>query len=235
MRFTIEEAEREGRGTSIILHLKEDQKQFAHDWTLKSLIARYADYVSHPIELPVEHHTEEEDAEETTVETTWEQINEASALWQRSAEDVTDEQYEAFYKHLTHDFEAPLTHTHFKLEGTQQFKGLLFVPARPTQDLFDPNATHGVRLYVKRVFIMENCEELIPKWMRFVRGVVDSDDLPLNVSRELLQDSRAVSVIQKQVIKKVLQMLESLAKEDSRELRDLLGRVWKGPQRGPAL
>lgn len=213
--FTIEPTEFDGRGTRITLHLKEDQTQYTQEWTLRNLVSRYADYVSHSIELPVEHHEPGEDGEEGSTEVRWEQINEASALWQRPADEVTDEQYNAFYKHLSVDYAEPLARTHFRLEGTQQFTGLLFVPANPPYDLFDPNAQHGVRLYVKRVFIMENCEDLIPRWLRFVRGVVDSDDLPLNVSRELLQDSRAVRVIQKQVIKKVLQMLSDLAKNDA--------------------
>lgn len=213
--FTIEPTKYEGRGTRITLHLKEDQTQYTQEWTLRNLVSRYADYVSHSIELPVEHHEPGEEGEEGTTEMRWEQINEASALWQRPADEITDEQYNAFYKHLSVDYTEPLARTHFRLEGTQQFTGLLFVPANPPYDLFDPNAQHGVRLYVKRVFIMENCEDLMPRWLRFVRGVVDSDDLPLNVSRELLQDSRAVRVIQKQVIKKVLQMLSELAKNDA--------------------
>lgn len=228
--FVVEPAEYEGRGTRIVLHLKEDQNQFTQDWTIRNLVSRYADYVSHSIELPVEHQEPGEEGEEPKVEMRWEQINEASALWQRPISEISDEQYNDFYKHQNADYEEPLTRTHFRLEGTQQFTGLLFLPARPAHDLFDPNGQHGVRLYVKRVFIMENCEDLVPRWMRFVRGVVDSDDLPLNVSRELLQDSRAVRVIQKQVVKKVIQMLENFASEDEEkylQFWDGFGRVLK--------
>lgn len=213
--FTVEPAEREGRGTTIVLHLKEDQQDFLDTWRLRQVISRYADYVSHRIELPVERYESPEDKEdddqalEPTIE--FEQVNEASALWQRSPSEVTKEQYDEFYKHLSRDWAEPLAHTHFSMEGTQLFKGLLFIPSTPPMDLFDPDSQHGIRLYVKRVLIMEDCKELLPRWLRFVRGVIDSDDLPLNVSRELLQDSRAVRVIQKQIVKKVLQLLEELA------------------------
>lgn len=209
--FTVEPAERDTRGTTIILHLKEDQRDFLNTWRLRQVISRYADYVSHRIEMPVARDNDEDEQDDSSVE--FEQVNEASALWQRSSSEITDEQYNEFYKHLTHDWSEPLAKTHFSVEGTQLFKGLLFIPSNPPMDLFDPESQHGIRLYVKRVFIMEDCKELLPRWMRFVRGVVDSDDLPLNVSRELLQDSRAVRVIQKQIVKKVLQLLEELAQE----------------------
>lgn len=216
--FTVEPAAREGRGTTIVLYLKDDQQDFLDTWRLRQVISRYADYVSHRIELPVERYespedsdTDEDQALEPTVE--FEQVNEASALWQRSPSEVTKEQYNEFYKHLSRDWAEPLAHTHFSMEGTQLFKGLLFVPSTPPMDLFDPDSQHGIRLYVKRVLIMEDCKELLPRWLRFVRGVIDSDDLPLNVSRELLQDSRAVRVIQKQIVKKVIQLLEELATE----------------------
>jgi molecular chaperone HtpG len=141
----------------------------------------------------------------------FEQVNEASALWQRSPDEITEEQYEDFYKHVAGDWEPPLAHTHFKIEGMQMFTGLLYVPTRQPFDLFEPEVRHGVRLYVRRVFIMDNAEELVPKWLRFVRGVVDSADLPLNVSRELLQDSRLVRTMRKQVTKKTLEMLQDVA------------------------
>ena len=219
--YTIEAADRAGRGTSVILHLKEDQDEYLNRWRLKTLINRYADYVSHSIELP----TESEDGE---VE--WEQVNAASALWRRPVDDISDEQYAEFYKHLTHDWQAPLRHTHFRLEGMQQFTGLLFLPGQPPFDMYTPETEHGIRLYVKRVFIMEDCKELLPRWLRFMRGVVDSDDLPLNVSREMLQDSRAVRVIEKQVIKKTFAMLEEMAKdapEDYEKFWEMFGRVLK--------
>lgn len=223
--YTIEESDREGRGTSIVLHLKEDQQEYLRSWRIKNLVQRYADYVSHRIEMPAEGGEGEEDAAEE-----FSQINTASALWRRSASEITDEQYDEFYKHLTHDWETPLTRSHFRIEGMQQFTGLLFVPGQAPFDMFTPEGKHGVRLYVKRVFIMEDCKELLPQWLRFIKGVVDSDDLPLNVSRELLQDSRLVRTIEKQVVKKAIAMLEKLAKDSSEDYLkfwDMFGRVLK--------
>ena len=214
--FTVEPAERATRGTSITLHLKEDQKEFLQEWRLRELVTQYSDYVNHPIKLQVKKTTGEGDAQKT--ETQLEVVNKASALWQRSKSEITDEQYQEFYKHLTHDWEAPLAWTHFRTEGNQVFTGLLFLPKNPP---FDLNAAQqrGVRLFVKRVLIMDRCEEMLPQWLRFVRGVVDSDDLPLNVSRELLQDSAVVQAIRKHVTKKTLDMLEKLAKDKPEDYR----------------
>ena len=209
--FTIEPAEREEAGTSIVLHLKEDQAEFSKPWKLRELIRRYSDFISYPIEMQVETKGEGEEAPSLK----FERINEASAVWTRAEKDITKEQYEEFYRHVSHDWEPPLAKTHFKVEGTQLFTGLLYLPKRPPFDLLSPESKHGVRLYVKRVFIMDNCEELLPRWLRFVRGVIDSDDLPLNVSRELLQDSALVRTIRKQVIRRVLDMIASVAKDDA--------------------
>jgi molecular chaperone HtpG len=216
--FTIEPAERAQRGTTITLHLKEDQREWEEGWRLRDLIQRYADFIHHKIEMPVPVQLDED--EENPVidaETAWEQVNAGNALWQRSPSDITDEQYQECYRHVSHDWEPSLTHTHFTIEGTQQFKGLLFIPRRAPFDLFDPDAKRGVRLYVKRVFILEDARELMPPWLRFVRGIIDSDDLPLNVSRELLQDSRLVKTIRKQAVKKVLTCLEELAEQKAEE------------------
>ncbi|AKF83464.1 heat shock protein 90 [Myxococcus fulvus 124B02] len=208
--FTVEPAERAARGTSVILHLKEDQKEFLDEWRVRSLITQYSDYVGHPIKLQVTKTTGTGDDAKT--ESSLEVVNKASALWQRAKSDITDEQYQEFYKHLTHDWEKPLAWTHFKADGNQQFTGLLFLPQNPPFDL-NAQQQRGVRLFVKRVFIMDRCEELVPQWLRFVRGVIDSDDLPLNVSRELLQDSQVVRAIRKHVVKKSLDLLEKLAKD----------------------
>ncbi len=223
--FTVEPAERTERGTAIVLHLKEDQKEFLDTWRLRSLITQYSDYVGHPIRLRVEKESDVVDARtgEKAKSFEWETVNKASALWQRPKSDITDEQYQEFYKHLTHDYEAPLAWTHFKTDGTQQFTGLLFLPKHPPFDL-DERKRRGVRLFVKRVFIMDDCEELLPQWLRFVRGVVDSDDLPLNVSRELLQDSAVVRSIRKHVVKKTLDLLEKLAKDKPEDYRTF----WQG-------
>lgn len=197
--FTVEPAERATRGTSVVLHLRKEHQEFLTPFRLRELVRRYSDFVSHPIRLPGK------DGDET--------INRASALWQRPRSEVTAEQYEELYKHLTHDAAAPLAHTHFQIEGTQQFSGLLYLPRAEDHDFFADDRKRGIRLFVKRVFIMEDCEQLLPPWLRFVRGVVDSDDLPLNVSRETLQDSSIVRAIKRQVVKKVLDLLDEVEKE----------------------
>ena len=171
---------------------------------------RYSDYVSHPIKLRTTKQVGEDAAE-----VNWEMINKAGALWKRPKSDIDDEQYNEFYKHLTNDWEAPMARAHFTIEGSQLFTGLVFIPTNPPFDLFDRDQKHGVRLYVKRVFIMDDCESLLPVWLRFVRGIVDSDDLPLNVSREVLQDDKMVRVIKKGVTKKVLDVIEQLASDDA--------------------
>jgi molecular chaperone HtpG len=219
--FTIEPAEHPSRGTSVTLHLREDQREFVEEWRLRGLVTRYSDYVSHPIRLLVtktEGHGA--DAKETT---SLEQVNRASALWQRPKSEITDEQYDELYKHLSHDTEAPLARTHFKVEGTQEFAALLFVPRSPPFELRMSQKARGIRLFVKRVLIMEECEELLPEWLRFVRGVVDSDDLPLNVSREVLQDSQAARTIKKQLVKATLDVLDGLATDKLEDYKSFWG------------
>ncbi|HEX5656215.1 MAG TPA: molecular chaperone HtpG [Polyangiales bacterium] len=217
--FTIEPSERTERGTAVVLHLKEEHKDLLSAWKVRELVTRYSDYVSYPIEL----------AQEKDGAQTFERINQASALWTRPAKEITDEQYQEFYKHLTHDWEPPLARKHFRVEGSQEFTGLVFIPKRPPFDLFSPEERHGVRLHVKRVFIMDDCKELLPRWLRFVRGVVDSEDLPLNVSREILQDSKLVRIIRKQVVKQVLDLLDEVARDRPEDYKEL----WKNY--GPVL
>ncbi len=200
--FSIDQAERDAVGTSIVLHLKKESLEYADPYRLRQLVERYSDYLSYPIELL-----------KTGTEAEFEPINRGTALWQRSPKEVSAEQYDELYKHLTHDWEPPLAHRHFRIEGTQEFSGLVYVPGRAQVDLFEPDAKHGVRLHVRRVLIMESCEELLPRWLRFARGVVDSEDLPLNVSREVLQDSKIVRTIKKQVQNQVLDALGDLAKD----------------------
>jgi molecular chaperone HtpG len=220
--FTLEPADRDEIGTSVVLHLKPEHEEFSREWRLRELVERYSDFVAQPIELLVKRKEgTDKDAPETFK---YEAVNKASALWMRSEKDVTDEQYNEFYKHLTHDWEPPLARLHFHVEGTQMFSGLLYVPKRPPFDLGNPEWKHGVRLYVRRVFIMDNCEELMPRWLRFVRGVIDSDDLPLNVSRELLQDSATVRTIKKQVIRRVLDLLNKLQADKPEEYLDFWGK-----------
>jgi molecular chaperone HtpG len=200
--FTIESAQRDGRGTDIVLHLKEDCAEYLQAWQLQNLVRKYSDYVRHPIRMP----------RQKDGKTEWDTVNQANALWTRSKSDIGDEQYREFYRHLAHDWTDPLAWTHFRVEGTQSLTGLLFLPSKAPLDLFE-RKNQGVRLFVKRVFIMEDCQELLPEWLRFVRGVVDSEDLPLNVSREILQQDRVTRQIRKQVVKKTLTLLEELAKE----------------------
>ncbi|HEX3775734.1 MAG TPA: molecular chaperone HtpG [Polyangiaceae bacterium] len=209
--FSIEPAERAEAGTSIVLHLKDDQKEFLSEGRLRELVRRYSDYIGHPIELEITAKAKDG----ATKEPSFERINQASALWQRSPSEVSAEQYAEFYRHLTHDYEPPLAHRHFKVEGTQLFAGLLFLPKHAPFDLYDPAAKHGIRLHVRRVFVMDDCAELLPNFLRFIRGVVDSEDLPLNVSREILQDSKLVRVIRKQVVNHSLAMIEELAGKDA--------------------
>ena len=204
--FQIAPAGRVESGTSVVLHLREDQRGLLTSWRLEELVRKYSDYVHFPIELRLAR--QKDDAAPA-----YKTINRGSPLWQRAAGDILPDQYDELYRHIAHDTEPPLAHDHFKVEGTQEFVGLLYVPRRAPFDLFNPDAKKGLRLYVKRVFILEDAEEILPRWLRFVRGVIDSEDLPLNVSRELLQDSRVTKVIKKQVQKHVLDTLAKLALE----------------------
>ncbi|MHC5064320.1 MAG: molecular chaperone HtpG [Planctomycetota bacterium] len=221
--FQIEESEKGSRGTNIILHLKEGCDEHLSEWSLKSLIRKYSDYVRYPIRLQVERSKEiegekDEDGKPKTEQVKeWETVNQANALWTRPKSEITQEQYDEFYKHLSHDWQEPLTHSHFKIEGTQELSGLLFVPKTAPMDLFE-RKNHGLRLFIKRVFIMDDCEELLPDWLRFMRGIVDSEDLPLNVSRELLQQDRVTKAIRKQITVKSLALIEDLAKEGETEV-----------------
>lgn len=202
--FRIEPAlEWERRGTNIELKLKDEFKEFLDPWRLRELIRKYSDFVSFPIKLLTDEKKEDG----------FEVINRAGALWKRPKHEITDTDYEEFYKHIAHDWEAPLDRVHFQVEGTIGLTGLLFIPKHPARDLFDPEGKRGVRLYVRRVFIMEDCEHILPRYLRFIRGVVDSDDLPLNVSRELLQEDKVVRSIRKTVTAKILGAIEKLASD----------------------
>ncbi|MDY0014098.1 MAG: molecular chaperone HtpG [Rhodocyclaceae bacterium] len=219
--YTVEPLTRAARGTEIILHLREDQAELLSAWKLKSLIRKYSDHIVQPIVMKKEEWDEEKKAQVTTDED--ETVNQANALWTRAKNDITEDEYKAFYKHVGHDFEEPLAWTHSRVEGRQEYTQLLYVPAHAPFDLWDRNARHGIKLYVKRVFIMDDAEKLMPSYLRFVRGVVDSADLPLNVSREILQQSKDIDTIRAGCTKKVLGLLDDLAENQ----KDQYATFWK--------
>lgn len=210
--YTVEMVEKATRGTDVTLHLREGEDEFLGAWKLKSIIRKYSDHITLPIVMKKEEWNQEKGEQELTEED--ETVNQANALWVRAKTDITDEQYKEFYKHVAHDFEDPLAWTHARVEGKQEYTQLLYIPARAPFDLWDRNARHGIKLYVRRVFIMDDAEQLMPLYMRFVRGVVDSNDLPLNVSREILQQSKDIDGIRSGCTRKVLGMLEDLAESD---------------------
>jgi molecular chaperone HtpG len=202
--FTVESLRRKKRGTEVVLHLKDDAVEFANGYRLREIIKRYSDHIATPIEMPKEG----EDA------SGYELVNTATALWVRNKKDISDDEYKAFYKHIAHDFEDPVTWIHTKAEGKLEYTTVFFVPGRAPFDLFDRDAKRGVKLYVQRVFIMDDAEQLLPNYLRFVRGIVDSNDLPLNISREILQRNKAIDSIRAASTRKILGLFESLAKGD---------------------
>ncbi|MEY2860513.1 MAG: hypothetical protein RL392_971 [Pseudomonadota bacterium] len=223
--FEVETITREARGTSVILHLRDDAQDYAQAWKVKGIINKYSDHISLPIQMEKEEWKDGEliNASDENggrqpggmVKTgEWETVNKANAIWARAKKDISQEQYDDFYKQISHDFEAPLAHTHNRVEGSTEYTQLLYIPGKAPMDLYNREKSAGVKLYVKRVFIMDDAEALLPTYLRFVKGVVDSADLPLNVSRELLQESRDVKAIREGCTKRVLGMLEDLAKHD---------------------
>ena len=224
--FTVETVEKAARGTEITLHLREGQDDLLDGTRLRAIIRRYSDHIVQPILMPKE---EWKDGKQEKVEGD-ETVNQASALWARAKGDIKDEEYKEFYKHVGHDFEDPLAWVHARVEGRQEYTQLLYIPSRAPFDLWDRNARHGVKLYVRRVFIMDDAEQLLPAYLRFVRGVVDSSDLPLNVSREILQESKDIEAIRAGCSKKVLGLLEGLVeneKEKYAQFWKAFGRVLK--------
>ena len=238
--FTLETVEKATRGTEITLHLRKDEDEFLNDWQLKSIIRKYSDHITLPIVMNKTEWKEGEEGADGTKQPgemvatdELETINKASALWARNKNDISPDEYNEFYKHVSHDYENPLGYTHSRVEGKQEYISLLYIPSKAPFDLYDRERRHGIKLYVKRVFIMEDAEKLMPQYLRFVRGVIDSADLPLNVSREILQDSRDVDAIKNGSVKKVLGLLEDLAKDkpdDYAKFWSEFGRVLKeGP------
>ena len=223
--FSIETVEKAGRGTDVTLHLREGEDEFLSGWKLRQTIRKYSDHITLPILMKKEEWSEEKKEQVETDEE--ETVNQASALWARPKSEISDEQYKAFYKHVAHDFEDPLAYAHAKVEGKQEYTQLLYIPQHAPFDLWDRNARHGIQLYVRRVFIMDDAERLMPLYLRFVRGVVDSNDLPLNVSREILQESKDIEAIRGGCVKRVLGLLESLADSEEAEEKEKYAKFWQ--------
>ncbi|MDH5191461.1 MAG: molecular chaperone HtpG [Gammaproteobacteria bacterium] len=227
--YTLETVEKPTRGTEIVLHLREGEDEFLEAYRLRSIIKKYSDHISLPIVMKSQNNDsgneEKKDEDET--------VNSASALWSRSKTDISDEEYNEFYKHVGHDFQDPLTHIHSRVEGKTEYTSLLYIPSRAPFDLWDQNHQHGIKLYVRRVFIMDDADQLMPRYLRFVKGVMDSDDLPLNVSREILQHNKVIDSMRSGSIKKVLGALEDMARKDDEKYKTFwkeFGRVMKeGP------
>ncbi|XVW81518.1 molecular chaperone HtpG [Candidatus Profftella armatura] len=224
--FTIETINKTNRGTDITLYLRSKEEEYLSSWKLKSIIRKYSDHISFPIKMYKE--TWDEEKKETVISNNeFEVINQASALWARGKSEITDEQYIEFYKHISHDFEKPLIYTHNHVEGRNEYIQLLYIPSRAPYDLWDRNKRNGIKLYVKRVFIMDDAEQLLPTYLRFVKGVIDSNNLPLNVSREILQESRDVKVIREGSTKRILNILEDLSTSNDKEKIIKYANFWK--------
>ena len=227
--FTLETVEKTSKGTEIVLHLKEDMSEFLEEARLKNIITTYSDHISFPIKMAASEWDEEAKAQKPTG--TFEQVNKATALWTQSKSDLTEEEYKNFYQTITHDYEEPLAHIHNKVEGTLEYTSLLYIPKKAPFDLYERDRRYGLKLYVKRVFIMDDAEQLMPTYLRFVRGVIDSADLPLNVSREILQSNKVVDKIRGASVKRILTELGKMASADDQEnyntFWDAFGQVMK--------
>ena len=225
--FSVEDTERSERGTTVVLHVKEGSDEFLDAWRVRSVVKRYSDHISLPVLMVKEQYGEEKDKDAAPE---WESVNQATALWTRSKGSITDEEYKEFYKHVSHDFEEPLAWSHNRVEGKLEYNSLLFIPRKAPFDLWNREAPRGLKLYIQRTFIMDDAEQFLPLYLRFVKGVVDSNDLPLNVSREILQKSAAVDSMRGALTKRVLDILEGLAKdkpEDYQAFWDTFGQVMK--------
>ncbi|MEH8044555.1 molecular chaperone HtpG [Gallibacterium anatis] len=233
--FTVADIEKKDRGTEITLHLREDEKEFLDEWRLREIIGKYSDHIGLPVEILTKEYDDK--GKETGVK--WEKINKAQALWTRSKSEISDDEYKEFYKHLSHDFADPMLWAHNKVEGKQEYTSLLYLPAKAPWDLFNREQKHGLKLYVQRVFIMDDAEQFMPNYLRFIKGLIDSNDLPLNVSREILQDNKVTAALRKALTKRALGMLEKLAKDEDKskyqQFWQEFGLVLKeGPAEDPA-
>ncbi|TYL44345.1 molecular chaperone HtpG [Dickeya sp. ws52] len=229
--YTIADIAKPGRGTEITLHLREGEDEFLDNWRVRSVISKYSDHIALPVEIESRTESEEEGGEETV---TWEKINKAQALWTRNKSEISDDEYNEFYKHIAHDFTEPLSWSHNRVEGKQEYTSLLYIPAAAPWDMWNRDHKHGLKLYVQRVFIMDDAEQFMPTYLRFVRGLIDSNDLPLNVSREILQDNRVTQSLRTALTKRVLQMLEKLAKDDSEKYQTFWSQFGLALKEGPA-
>ncbi len=235
--FTIAEINKPTRGTEIVLHLRDDEKGFADDWRLRSIVNKYSDHISIPVLMWKEEVPERDgpDGEKIPAEPgQWETVNKATALWTREKSDISDEEYKEFYKHISHDFSDPLAWAHNKVEGKNEYTSLLYVPSKAPFDMWNRDQNHGLKLYVQRVFIMDDAEQFMPTYLRFVKGLVDSNDLPLNVSREILQDNKVTQSLRQGCTKRVLQMLERMAKNDAEKYQSFWNEFGNVLKEGPA-
>lgn len=235
--FTVADIEKADRGTEITLFLRDDEKEFADDWRLRSIVSKYSDHISIPVMMYKEEIPESEgpDGEKVPAQPAkWEAVNKATALWTRDKSEVTDDEYKEFYKHISHDFTDPLVWSHNKVEGKTEYNSLLYIPAKAPFDMWNRDQKHGLKLYVQRVFIMDDAEQFMPTYLRFVKGLLDSNDLPLNVSREILQDNKITQAIRQGCTKRVLQMLERMAKNDSEKYQGFWAEFGNVLKEGPA-
>ncbi|WP_372872448.1 molecular chaperone HtpG [Shewanella sp.] len=235
--FSVETITKATRGTKIVLHLRDEEKEFADDWRLRSIITKYSDHISIPVEMYQEGTPEREGPDGEKIPATegeWKAMNKATALWTRSKSEVTDEEYKEFYKHISHDYGDPLEWSHNKVEGNQEYTSLLYIPAKAPWDLWNRDRKHGLKLFVQRVFIMDDAEQFMPSYLRFVQGLIDSNDLPLNVSREILQDNKVTRNLRQALTKRVLSMLEKLAKDDADKYQQFWAEFGTVLKEGPA-
>ena len=235
--FSIGDIQKEGRGTEITLHLREDEKEFIDTWKLRSIIGKYSDHISIPVRMWKDEIPESDgpDGEKIPAQPgEWEAVNKATALWTRDKSEISDEEYNEFYKHVSHDFADPLAWAHNKVEGKTEYTSLLYIPSKAPFDMWNRDQSHGLKLYVQRVFIMDDAEQFMPTYLRFVKGLLDSSDLPLNVSREILQDNKITQTLRQGCTKRVLQMLERMAKNDAEKYQSFYAEFGNVLKEGPA-
>ncbi|WP_413484934.1 molecular chaperone HtpG [Shewanella baltica] len=235
--FTVDTITKASRGTEITLHLRDEEKEFADDWRLRSIITKYSDHISVPVEMWQEGTPERDGPDGEKIPATegqWKVMNKATALWMRSKADISDEEYQEFYKHISHDYTDALLWSHNRVEGKQEYTNLLYIPAKAPWDMWNRDRKHGLKLFVQRVFIMDDAEQFMPSYLRFVQGLIDSNDLPLNVSREILQDNHVTKAMRTGITKRVLGMLEKLAKDDAEKYQQFWAEFGQVLKEGPA-